>query len=60
MGESSHRKNLKSVHFKRRIQPMKEINHEEKPCLFMAEYKGGPIKKRMEKVIHDTNNDELV
>ena len=44
---------------------MKEINHNntdntmQKPRLFMAEYKSGPIKKRMEKIIHDTNTDEL-
>jgi hypothetical protein len=44
---------------------MKEINHNDtdntmqKPSLFMAEYKSGPRKKRMEKMSHDTNNDKL-
>jgi len=64
--ESSHKeKPLSMFTLNLKVQPMKEINHDDtdntmqKPSLFMAEYKSGPIKKRMEKMIYDTNNDKL-
>lgn len=65
MGESSHKEKPSMFTLNLKVQPMKKINHKDtdntvqKPCLFMAEYKSGPIKKRTEKMIHDTNTDEL-